>query len=270
MTTDRIETSDGTGLHLQKWSSDDAHATLLIVHGVSEHIGRYPHVARFFTAHGYDVHGYDHRGHGKSGGPRHDVDRFERFVEDLAVVVERVRHPARPFVIYGHSMGGLISALHAESDRPQPDAYVLSAPALDAVVPAVLRMAARILSKIAPRVRAKSGIKGAQLSRDPAVGEAYFADPLVDLRSTARFGAAILGAMTEARAAVNRIRVPALAIHGTDDTLVPPSASAPLAAVAGIDRKLFPGLRHELHNEPESEDVLGYVAQWIGEHISPT
>lgn len=270
MATGHIEASDGTALHIETWPNDDADVTVLIVHGVSEHIGRYVHVARFFTARGYDVHGYDHRGHGRSGGPRLDVEHFERFVEDLELVVERVRHPEHPLVIYGHSMGGLISTLYAESDRPQPDAYVLSAPALDAAVPAVLRIAAAVLSKIAPTVRAKSGIKGDQLSRDPAVGKAYFADPLVELKSTARLGAAILGSMKVATAAIARIRVQTLVIHGTDDTLVPPSASAPLAAAAGVDRKLFPGLRHELHNEPESEDVLGYVAQWIDEHVRAT
>jgi alpha-beta hydrolase superfamily lysophospholipase len=52
-------------------------------------------------------------------------------------------------------------------------------------------------------------------------------------------------------------------IHGAEDPLVPPRASAPLAALDNVQRKVFAGLRHETHNEPEREEVLDYVASWL-------
>ena len=61
--------------------------------------------------------------------------------------------------------------------------------------------------------------------------------------------------------------MPTLVIHGSDDTLVPPAASAPLAAMARVDRRLFPGFRHELHNEPDADEVLDHVLEWLNDQL---
>ncbi len=171
-------------------------------------------------------------------------------------------------VMYGHSMGGLIATRYAESDHPQPDLLVLSAPALDVNAPVVLKLVAKLVSRVLPGLRLAAPTKGELLSRDPAVGEAYIADPLVDMKATTRFGAEFLDAMARSRAALGSVRVPTLVIHGGDDTLVPPAASAPLAAIAGVDRRVFPGLRHEMHNEPEQLEVLEYVGAWLDRRLS--
>ena len=72
----------------------------------------------------------------------------------------------------------------------------------------------------------------------------------------------------DVRDVVSSIRVPTLVFHGAEDRLVPPSASAPLAAVDGAKRTLYPGLRHETHNEPEQDQVLGDVADWLDAALS--
>lgn len=260
--------SDGTPLSARHRQADGvAVADLLIVHGVSEHAGRWVHVADFFSERGYDVHTFDLRGHGASGASRLDVSPFSLFVDDLATVVDAVRTD-RPLIIYGHSMGGLITVLYAESLHGQADLYVLSAPALDSTSPAALVTAAGVLARVAPGFRMSTGLKGEQLSRLASVGEEYFADPLVYQRGSARFGAALFGAMETATEHVADIHRPMLVIHGGDDSLVPPSASAPLAAIDGVERRVFPGLRHEVHNEPEADDVLGFVASWLESALS--
>jgi alpha-beta hydrolase superfamily lysophospholipase len=263
-----ISARDGVELYVSSWAVDAPKATVLIVHGISEHVGRWAHVAEFFQGRNFEVYAYDHRGHGKSGGPLLDVPSFDLFLDDLEVMIQRYRKPRVPLVVYAHSMGGLIGTLYAESNRPQPDLYVLSAPALDADVPAVLRAAAKVLPHIAPRLRVPSNIDGGHLSRDPDVGVRYLADPLVYLKPTTRLGAALLAAGVKARKNVQSITKPALVIHGADDRLVPPRASAPLAAVASVERRLFPGLRHELHNEPEQDDVLRFVASWVESRLA--
>jgi alpha-beta hydrolase superfamily lysophospholipase len=242
-------------------------ARVLLVHGLGEHSGRYEHVGEYFVEHGFEVFGFDLRGHGASGGDRLDLESFAQFVDDLAHVFSEIPKDL-PTIIYGHSMGGLITTTYAIGDDPQPTLYVLSAPALDADLPAVLKLGSKLLSRLTPAVRLPTGIKGSQLSRDPAVGDRYFADPLVETKATARFGAIGLAQLAETRGAIDAISVPTLVIHGADDEIVPPQASAPLAGVPGVERKMFPGLRHETHNEPEKKDVLAFVAGWIDAQLA--
>lgn len=263
MTAGTRKMADGTELYTRSWSPGDPVATVLIIHGISEHTGRWEHVAEFLSEQGFAVHSYDQRAHGESGDGTLDIERFEDFVDDIAHTIEDIRTEGVPVIIYGHSMGGLITLLYGQSDHPQPDLYVLSAPALVAAVPAPLRIAAQFMGRFVPKFAIESPVTKSHLSRDPAVGEAYMADPKVYLRGTARFGKLFMDAMGPAREALHKLRVPTLVIHGADDEIVPPRASAPLAAVEVVERRVFPGLRHEMHNEPEQDEVLGFVADWL-------
>jgi alpha-beta hydrolase superfamily lysophospholipase len=259
--------TDGTVLFTRTWFHDDPVATVLLVHGVSEHMGRWDHVAEYLVGEGFEVFGFDQRAHGESGDGILDIEDFTLFVDDVADMIAARRTAGRPLILYGHSMGGLISVLHAQSAHPQPDLMVLSAPALVAAVPAPLRLAARVLGRFAPKLAMASAVEKAHLSRDPDVGEAYVNDPLVYLKGTTRFGRLLFAAMDRARAAIGRISTPTLVVHGSEDELVPPRASASLASVESVERRVFPGLRHEMHNEPESDQVLGFITRWVKEHL---
>ncbi len=262
-TTGTVTARDGLTLLTRHWAADPARATVVLVHGLAEHSGRYELVGAFLAERGYDTHGFDLRGHGGSGGRRVDVRRFDDFLDDIELIVTGARTPGRPLVLYGHSLGGLLAAAYAESARPQPDLLVLSAPALDANLSGFLEGMLQVLGRVAPRMRVGSPVEGEQLSRDPEVGRRYFADPLVSTKGTARFGLITLRAMKATTAGIGAIRVPTLVIHGEDDPLVPVATSAPLGDLPGCERIVFPGLRHETHNEPEWRDVLGKVAGWI-------
>ena len=258
---------DGIGLLLRHWECNDPRARVLIVHGLGEHSGRYEHVGEFLTANGFEVTAYDHRGHGASGGERVDIEAFAEYLDDLELVLEQLGQ-GLPIVVYGHSMGGLIAASYGMSNRPQPDLYVLSAPALSAEVPFILRIASKMAGRIRPSMRFANSIEGDQLSRDPDVGKKYFADALVETKTTARFGAVFLAHMQSLQDDYDKLARPALVVHGAEDELVPPHASAPLAAVDGVERKLFPGLRHEIHNEPEQEEVLSFIVSWLDSQLA--
>ena len=256
--------ADETPLQVRHWSpTGEPWATVLIVHGIGEHSGRYERTGRLMAEAGLDVHAFDIRGHGLSGGRRVYVRRWEDFLDDLEVRLRAVREPGRPLVLFGHSMGALIALTYACSDRPAPDLLVLSAPPLGAAVPVWQRSLAPILSRLAPTLVLANPISGDQLSRDPAVGTAYFADPLVQPRSTARLGAELLKAMKRGRAGLGRLNVPTLVIHGGADTLVPTRVSEPLAAIPGVERRVLPGLRHETLNEPEGPQVVAAIVEWL-------
>jgi acylglycerol lipase len=170
-------------------------------------------------------------------------------------------------VLFGHSMGALIALTYACSCRPAPDLLVLSAVPLDASTPAWQRILAPVLSRIAPTLLVANPISGDQLSHDPAVGIAYFADPLVQPRSTARLGAELFRAMKRARSELDQLDVPTLVIHGGADTLVPTAVSEPLAAVTGVERRVLPNLRHETLNEPEGPEIVASIVEWLRAHV---
>src|SRR5262245_6385417 len=89
-----LRTDDGLPLYWRQWSKpgmDKARGTVLIVHGLGEHIGRYDHVATRLNSWGWHVVGHDQRGHGASGGPRGDIPNPERLLQDLALVIDELR-----------------------------------------------------------------------------------------------------------------------------------------------------------------------------------
>ena len=264
-TAGTFTTQDGLVLATRTWTPEaEPQRGLLIVHGLGEHSGRWDHVARFFADRGYAVAAFDLRGHGESEGTRAYAGSFNDFVDDVQGIVESglVRTDI-PWVLYGHSLGGLICTYYRAEDRPHPAAGILSARARDPDVPGFLRAAAQLLGRITPKLAMANSIAGEQLSRDEAVGEAYFADPLVNTKATTRLGMELFGAQARSHDVIAKIDTPTLVIHGGDDPLVPPSASAPLAAVDSVERKVHPGLRHEMHNEPEKIQVLSEIAAWL-------
>lgn len=270
-TTGTFTTSDHVELLTRSWTVEAPRYDILLVHGLGEHSGRWDGPAAVFNRDGANVYSYDLRGHGASGHDRVHLDEWASFHRDIAEMANAtVASSGRPWVLYGHSLGGLQSAGYLIDDwEPVPNIAVLSAPAMIATrgIDSVLKVAASVLGTIAPNARISSNIAGEHLSRDPAIGEAYFADELVETKATARFGKVTFAEQDRLRPRLGSISVPTLVVHGADDELVQPAASAPLAASDSVTRKVYPGVRHELHNEPEAAEIMGDIVDWINARL---
>jgi alpha-beta hydrolase superfamily lysophospholipase len=267
-TTETVTAHDGTELLVRRWAATgEPWASLIVVHGIAEHSGRYEHVGGWLSDAGIDVSAYDQRGFGASAGRRAWLDRWSRNHDDLQERLASTRAIAagRPVFVYGHSLGGLIALGYAVANppRPQPDGYVLSAPATASEIPVWKQALARILGRIAPGIAIPNAFDGGLLSSDPKVGRAYQADPLNQHTTTTRFGLEAIREQARVQDAMARLTVPTLVIHGESDRLVSPSASAPLAELPGVTRRTYPKLRHEMHNEPEGHDVIDDVIAWL-------
>jgi acylglycerol lipase len=277
-------TRDGIALLTRHWPADEAAAggawagvawgSVLLVHGLGEHSGRYDHVGELLAAAGLDVDAYDQRGMGGSEGRRGHVDRWSQMHDDLEDRLALVRRESRsrPVAMYGHSLGGLLVAGYCRTPRPKPDLVVLSAPALDDGLPAWKKALAPILGRVAPTVSVPNDIKVEWRSRDPGVGQQADADPDCVKASTTRFGAEALREQARVRGAVapDGLGLPTLVIHGADDELVPASASAVFEGLPMTTRRVFPGLRHETHNEPEGPDVIDAIVTWLRQQVAGT
>ncbi len=252
--------ADGTDELVRRWPPvGEPWASVVLVHGLGEHSGRYERTGALLADAGLAVEAFDLVGFGGSGGRRADVESWDTYLDQVADHVEAAE---RPVVLLGHSMGGLIALEYALTRRPRPDLLVLSAPGLGGGK-AWQRRLAPILAKVAPTATIPTKIEGSQLSRDPEVGAAYFADPLVLTVATARLGAELFAAVDRTLAAIDRLDLPTLVIHGGADTLVPPQTSLPLAGLPTVERRLYPKLRHEAFNEPEGPKVVADVVAWI-------
>jgi len=260
--------NDGVRLRTRHWeSTGDPRSAVIVVHGLAEHSGRYEHVGRALAARGHDVRATDLRGFGESEGRRAFISSWQEYLDDLSGDVSAAAATGLPVVLLGHSLGGLIAASYALDGGPAPDFLVLSAPAVDSEISAVKRILARLLGRLAPTRELDNGIRGDQLSHDPAVGERYFADPLVYPRTTLGMGR--LGLVTQAsvRHRIHDITQPTLVIHGGDDSLVPPPISVPFAAIPHVERIELPGLRHETFNEDGGVLAIDTVAGWIERQV---
>jgi alpha-beta hydrolase superfamily lysophospholipase len=243
---------------------------MLLVHGLAEHSGRYEHVGAQLAAAGIDTYAFDLRGFGGSGGPRASVERWSQLHDDLEERLVAVRSiaPDRPLVLYGHSLGGLIALGYVLDGRARPDLLVLSAPAIGATVPAWQRALVSSLRRVAPGMQLSNRLNGEVLSRDPAVAVMYFADPLNQHKSTVRFAHAAFAEQRRVAAALDRLSIQTLVIHGGADRLVPTASSEALEGRPGVTRRVYPALRHESHNEPEGPQVISDIIGWVRERAS--
>ena len=262
-------------IYYQAWLPDgEVRAVILLVHGIGEHSGRYTNHVNYFVPRGYAIYALDHLGHGKSEGEREVIERFSDYTDTLGIFSGMVREwqPGKPIFILGHSMGGLITSTYLLDHQDEFQGAILSAPAIkpggdiSGATIAVGKIISRILPKMGVLALDDSGI-----SRDPAVVQAYRADPLVFQGKTpARLGAEMLGAMQRVTDAASTITLPILILQGTGDMLVNPSGAQILYdKVGSADKtlKLYDGLYHELHNEPERDVMFADVEAWLAARV---
>lgn len=268
---------DGHHLMLRHWPLADERrrASVLLVHGLGEHSGRYEALARHLNDWGCGVAAYDHFGHGRSSGPRGALPQQDRLLADLAAVVDATRTamPAgEPLILLGHSMGGLVAATFAARRLRPIDALVLSSPALAIFTNALQRLLLGTLPKWLPDLRIGNGLNPQDLSHDAAVVAAYIADPLCHDRISARLAhfLAFTGAGTLTHA--GQWPVPTLLLWGSADRMVDPAGCRALASAAPpgvVSAREFAGLYHEIFNEADAAPVFDALHAWLDDRLAP-
>jgi alpha-beta hydrolase superfamily lysophospholipase len=259
-------------LFWQAWRPEgEPRATVVLAHGASEHSSRYEHVARAFTERSYSFWALDHRGHGRSAGRRVYVERFEDLVTDLHQLISLAGEelPGRKPFLLGHSMGGAVATGYAIRHDDELAGLILSNPLASVETAPAAAMVGRLLSRIAPRMGVYS-VPAEGVSKDPEEVRKYVEDPLnfhgkLPARTVAELGAEV-GTFPE-RAA--RITVPTLLMYSSTDPIVAPSGSRMLAEKLGsadVTVRDWDGLRHEILNEPERDEVMGEMLTWLDRH----
>jgi alpha-beta hydrolase superfamily lysophospholipase len=244
--------------------------TVLLVHGLGEHMGRYAHVAQQLNAWGFDVRGYDHHGHGLSSGVRGTLPTPHRLLDDLARVIDHTRDampsPTHRLILLGHSMGGLVAARAVAEQLRPVDGLVMSSPALRTDINWLQKMLLATLPHIAPQLCVDNGLDARWVARNTQAVHAYENDPLVHRKISAALGAWILdqGQATLAQAA--QWQVPTLLLYAGQDRLVSPEGSALFAQRAPshlVTTHVYPAMYHEIFNDPEVDQVFADLRAWL-------
>ena len=266
----RFQGAAGVEIYWRAWlPGGPERAAVVLAHGVSEHSGRYAHVAAALNARGYSLWAPDHRGHGRSAGPRAVIDSLDHALADLDRVVALAageQSGRKPFLL-GHSMGGMLAVAYATRHQDRLEGLILSGPVavLEAASP-IQRGVSRVLSRVVPGLGVYS-IESAGVSRDPRVVSDYDADPLnhhgkLPVRTVAEIAREVDSFPITVRA----ITIPVLIMHGGDDPIVPVAGSRLLdERISSKDKTLTicDGLYHEILNEPEQGEVLAQICEWL-------
>jgi lysophospholipase len=229
-------------------------------------------VARAFNGRGYSLWALDHRGHGRSGGRPAFIERFEHVVDDLHEFMAKAGEelPGRKPYLFGHSMGGCVATGYAIRHDSELAGLLLSNPvATIKTAPGAVAMG-RILSKVAPRLGVYS-VPADGVSTDPEVVRDYEEDPLnfhgkVPARTVAELGDEVETFPERAAA----ITVPTLILYSSTDPIVAAEGSRMLAERVGssdVTIRDFPGLRHEIMNEPQRDEVISAALDWLDERV---
>lgn len=245
---------------------------ILVAHGLGEHRGRYAHVADRLTALGLRVAVPDHRGHGTSAGPRCDTRDVTDYTTDLETLRKLTLVEGAPTYLLGHSMGGLIALDYALDHQADLAALILSGPLVlpGEDQPPWLVGIAKVLGKVVPTLGTLA-LDPKSVSRDPEVVAAYEGDPLnFHGKVKAGTGAALLTRLQTFPGRLPSLKLPLLVMHGEKDKLTNPEGSKLVHELAGSTDKtltIYPGLFHEIFNEPEQDQVLTDVTTWLEKHM---
>ena len=266
---------DNLDIFAQAWEPVTAQpkAVACLVHGLGEHTSRYAHVAEAFGRQGIVLFGADLRGHGRSGGARGHISSIDDFMKDIDVslVQARQRYPNLPIILYGHSLGGIQVLYYGLTRKPNIKGVIATSSGLHTALEKqhLKIMMAKVLGALMPNTPIASGLDSASISRDEKVVQAYNNDPLVHDKITLGFGRIMTGITGWVLAHAGEFSLPLLLLHGNADVLAFPSSSTEVAAA--LKEKctlvLWDDAYHELHNEPEKEEVFKTMTQWMNARL---
>lgn len=270
-----LTAADQTALQGYTWPLDDPQAVLVLIHGHGEHLGRYEHFGQVLNQQQIAILGADLMGHGQSKGKRGDFSSYDAALEVIDTLLQQARsqYPDKPIFLMGHSMGGNLVAAYVLRRDPQLSGIILSAPWLElAFAPSPVDLfLAKMMLNLWPSFTQSSKLDANALSQDPAVVQAYQKDPLVHDKVSPRLFTSVTAAGQEVLRRAPEWSLPLLVYHGDADRITSHAASQRFAKAAGggqVTWHSWPGGYHEMHHEPNQQEVLDLLGNWISKQFS--
>ncbi|KAF2627683.1 alpha/beta-hydrolase [Macroventuria anomochaeta] len=270
-----ITLSSGSISHVWHTQKAPARAIVVLQHGFCEYAERYidshhSFIRELSTA-GYAVYALDMWGHGRSPGTR-GVTHIGKAVQDHVELRKLAGKDKLPIILFGHSLGGLVTAGSATMDPENIKGVIMTGPALPDLLPSIARAAVGVLARSMPTVSVPmpgAGLDG--LTRDKEEIKRFTSDPLVPQRQIPfLIAVTALDIMQKVNSGLKEWEVPTLVIHGTADTYTELKGSEKFVNGISSEDKTFRKYedgRHELlHDPPCADEVLREIMEWIEKH----
>jgi alpha-beta hydrolase superfamily lysophospholipase len=270
-----FRSNDQLALYFNATTVESSKASIVFVHGVGEHIGRYAETFQAFSEQGYSCFGFDQRGFGRSAGEPGHINAFSDYVEDLETFIDVIvgRESTKTVFLLGHSMGSIVALAYALKYATKIQGLLIfSCPLELASYSANLAgFIAQSCAIVMPTLKLPNLIDPQTLSNNVTNIQALIADPYafnkVSLNWLREFKLARIQVLNHAR----QIMLPVLINHGEADTIAALSgAKALFTALGTTDKTLYsyPGLKHELlnHCPAERAKVLAQTFDWLKQH----
>lgn len=272
---------------------------LLVLHGLTEHSGRYRRFAVAMAARGYHVYAHDQRGHGRTKAPDAPLGQFAKsngitkVIDDILSMrqLATIAHPGLPVILFGHSMGGLVSLSAAIAYPAQFDAVAVWNSNFRPGLPGraaqlILRIERMLKGSDVPSAylpRLTFGAWGQSipnhrtafdwLSSDPAEVDAYIADPLAGFDASVGLWRDLLAMSFRApkKRQLARLRhdLPVHLVGGSKDPATDHGKAIAWLAnrlktsgLSHITTQIYPNMRHETLHEYGAEGATAAFADW--------
>lgn len=247
-----------------------------LIHGLGDHTGRFEHVGRTLADAGYCLVGFDLRGHGQTPGQRGHFPSLKVVIRDILQFVElqKLNHPGLPVFLYGHSFGGLLTLTYAILHGDGLNGVIVTGAALRSPIleHKVKVIFTKLLGPLLLGITLSTGLDATMISRDRDVVRRYVSDPLVHDRISLGLARSGFSAIDLCNKHAREFKPSLLIMHGTADRITYPEGSREFAKLAGetskdVTLRLWDGLYHELHNEPEQGEVFDVMKEWLDRHL---
>ena len=261
----------GTGVAGYVWHAPQPRAVLLVQHGYGDHITNYlarnngliPKLLEL----GVSVYGFDLWGNGESPGPRGATDVEDAIHDHLAARRVLAQQPL-PVFLFGHSLGGLVTATSVIRDQENVSGVILLAPAIRYHVNAFIRAVARAGAFLAPTLPGPLPAGPPDLlTNDAELADAISNDPLMYLGRVTWITLGTAASIAHANwAFYPELQVPLLAVHGTSDQNTDPGGSSQLVTVAASEDKSLmqvEGGLHALLDDTRRDETASSILDWM-------
>ncbi|CAF2432417.1 unnamed protein product [Rotaria sp. Silwood2] len=278
-----IVSRDGLSLACYHWMAKNANspkALLILIHGIAEHSGRYEYLIEFYNKNNFAIIAMDLRGHGQSAGQHGFIPSVEAIFEDLDLLINEAKriYPYCPAVLYGHSMGGNLVLSYTldrypnKKDQCPYQALIASSPWIRLARPLQPPRPIYSLMLAACRIRPSTNVPlhfdPHKITRDEDIVDSYYNDHTIRRTATLSLARNVGGMAAKLDRASCIFHIPVLIQHGHADLITSHKASFNFSTRGrNIDFKSWDNCYHELHSEPEREEIFKFTLNWIREKV---